>query len=51
MLVHCSLLRSVVIGEVGLLMLSWWCLYCYYKKCITIAGLFFFIILFSYVHL
>jgi hypothetical protein len=39
MLVHCFLLGDVAIGEVGLLMISLWCLYCYYKEKITVAGL------------
>jgi hypothetical protein len=42
--VHCLLLEGATIGEVGLLVLSWWCLYCRYKEEITLARIFFFII-------
>jgi hypothetical protein len=50
-LVLCFLLGGVIYGEAGLLVLSWWCLYCYFKELITIAGLFFFIILLSFIWL
>jgi hypothetical protein len=51
--VLCFLLEGVVIGEARLLVLSWWCLYCCYKKKITVAGLFVYIIVlfFNCVHL
>jgi hypothetical protein len=43
--VRCFLLEGVAIGEDGLLVLSWWCLYCCYKIQIVVAGLFFYVIL------
>jgi hypothetical protein len=43
-LVHRFLLGGVAFGEVGFLVLFWWCSYCY-KKLITVAGLFFFVFL------
>jgi hypothetical protein len=45
-LVHCSLLGGVAFEEAGLLVLSWLCQYCCSKKHITLAGLFFVILLF-----
>jgi hypothetical protein len=43
--VRCFLLEGVAIGEDGLLVLSWWCLYCCYKIQIVVAGLLFYVIL------
>jgi hypothetical protein len=36
---------GAALGEDGFLMLSWWCLVRCYKEQITVAGLFFFVIL------
>jgi hypothetical protein len=44
-LMHCFLSGGVTIGEVGLIVLSFWCLFSCYKKYITVAGVFFYIIL------
>jgi hypothetical protein len=38
-LMHCFLLEGVTIGEAGLLVLSWWCLYCCYKEQIIVVGI------------
>ena len=43
---YCSLLEGVAFGEVGLLVLFWWGLVCCNKEWITVAGLFFVILLF-----
>jgi hypothetical protein len=43
---HCFLLKGVTIGEAELMVLSWSCLYCCYKEQFTMAGIFFYIILF-----
>jgi hypothetical protein len=47
-LVLCSLLGVVTFGEAGLLVLSWCCFDSYFKESITIAGLFFFVVLLSF---
>jgi hypothetical protein len=39
-LVRCFFLGGVAIGESGLLVISWWCLYCSYMELINVAGLF-----------
>jgi hypothetical protein len=41
---YCFLFRGVVVGEVVLMMLPWWCLYCCYKKFNTVAELLFCVI-------
>jgi hypothetical protein len=45
---HCFLLGGVAYGEADLLMLSWWCQCWCFKFSISIAGLFFFCISFSF---
>jgi hypothetical protein len=44
-LVHFIVLGCIAIGEARLLVLFWWRLYCCYKELITVAGLFFLLIL------
>jgi hypothetical protein len=39
--VHCFLLQGVGYGEYTILVLSWWCQCCYFKKWNSLAGLFF----------
>jgi hypothetical protein len=45
---HCFLLEGVAYGEADLLVLSWWCQCCYFKFSISVSGLFFFYISFSF---
>lgn len=46
--VHCFLLGGVVYGEADFLMLSWWCQCCCFKFSISVAGLFIFVNLLSF---
>jgi hypothetical protein len=47
-LVHCYLFGGVAFGEAKLLVLSWWCYYCCFKEWITVASVFFFVILLAF---
>lgn len=46
---HCSLLGGIAFGVFGFLVLFWWCFVRFFKNRITVAGLFFFVILLYFI--